>query len=402
MQKKFDPKDFVQEVSVMAVKIANQNLTAFRQKLGGHLFKRPLLKCIVVDPEIKTQKFVLFGEEIQGKKLQGLPSNLVDYVQEHALDDGPFEYPITLTHQHFSIEEMLKHYLPKEIGEIPSSFETVGHIAHVNLREQQLPYKHIIGEVFLAKNPKLKTIVNKTDNIATVYRTFPMEIIAGEDDLNVEVHESKVTFQFNYGQVYWNSRLQKEHWRKIQSFSPKDIICDMMCGIGPFAIPLAKHKGCKVYANDLNPASFQFLKQNMKLNHISDQQMKTFNLDGRIFVHQLLEQRKQFTQVLMNLPASALEFLDTFAGKFDQWEGTLPTIHCYCFSSSTTPEQDIVERAEQYLGGKLSSSLRVQHIRDVSPKKQMYCLIFALPSSIAYSCEKLESVQFEKRQKTLQ
>ena len=31
--------------------------------------------------------------------------------------------------------------------EVPSSFETVGHLAHLNLREELLPYKHLIGQV---------------------------------------------------------------------------------------------------------------------------------------------------------------------------------------------------------------------------------------------------------------
>ncbi len=31
--------------------------------------------------------------------------------------------------------------------EAPSSFETVGHIIHLNLRKEQLPYKYIIGQV---------------------------------------------------------------------------------------------------------------------------------------------------------------------------------------------------------------------------------------------------------------
>lgn len=31
--------------------------------------------------------------------------------------------------------------------EVPSSFETVGHIAHLNLREELLPHKHTIGQV---------------------------------------------------------------------------------------------------------------------------------------------------------------------------------------------------------------------------------------------------------------
>lgn len=45
--------------------------------------------------------------------------------------------------------------------EVPSSFEAVGHIAHLNLRAEQLPFKGLIGQVLLDKNPALKTIVNK-------------------------------------------------------------------------------------------------------------------------------------------------------------------------------------------------------------------------------------------------
>lgn len=76
----------------------------------------------------------------------------------------------------------------------------------MNLREDVLPYKHIIGQVILDKNPILKTVVNKTGNIETEFRTFPMEVIAGEPNFDVTVKEGGCVFSFNFKDVYWNSR----------------------------------------------------------------------------------------------------------------------------------------------------------------------------------------------------
>ncbi len=40
-----------------------------------------------------------------------------------------------------------------------------------------------------------------------------------------------------------------------------------MAGVGPFSIPSVK-KGCVVYANDLNPTSYEWLCENIKLNKV--------------------------------------------------------------------------------------------------------------------------------------
>lgn len=42
----------------------------------------------------------------------------------------------------------------------------------------------------------------------------------------------------------------------------------MFAGVGPFSIPAAKNIGCAVYANDLNPQSYYYLKQNVILNKV--------------------------------------------------------------------------------------------------------------------------------------
>jgi tRNA G37 N-methylase Trm5 len=50
---------------------------------------------------------------------------------------------------------------PRVPVQVPVSFEAVGTVAHMNLKDDVLPYKRVIGKVVLDKNPHLKTIVNK-------------------------------------------------------------------------------------------------------------------------------------------------------------------------------------------------------------------------------------------------
>lgn len=47
--------------------------------------------------------------------------------------------------------QILEALLPKEMI-VPSAFETVGHIVHLNLREEHFPYKKLIAKVFTAQS----------------------------------------------------------------------------------------------------------------------------------------------------------------------------------------------------------------------------------------------------------
>lgn len=42
--------------------------------------------------------------------------------------------------------------MPDELVDIPSSFTQIGHIAHINLKEEYYPWKHLIGQVILDVN----------------------------------------------------------------------------------------------------------------------------------------------------------------------------------------------------------------------------------------------------------
>jgi len=68
---------------------------------------------------------------------------------------------------------MLQKLLP-EGSEVPSSFESIGHIAHLNIRDELLLYKGVIGQVIMEKNPHIKTVVNKVRPLPTEPEAYPL------------------------------------------------------------------------------------------------------------------------------------------------------------------------------------------------------------------------------------
>ena len=141
--------------------------------------------------------------------------------------------------------------------------------AHLNLKSDYLPYKKLIAEVLVDKNPQIQTVINKIDDVGgdSEFRTFKYEVLDGPDNMDVEVNEGDCVLRFNWAKVYWNSRLQTEHARLVDLFKKGEAVCDVMAGVGPFALPAGK-KGVFVYANDLNPACYEALSENVRRNKV--------------------------------------------------------------------------------------------------------------------------------------
>lgn len=272
----------------------------------------------------------------------------------------------------------------------------------------------IEGQVILDKQSNIRTVVNKTNQIDDTFRFFKMEVLAGEDDLMATVKENGCTFTFDFSKVYWNSRLHAEHERLVKEIKKDDVVVDVFAGVGPFAIPAAR-KGCMVYANDLNPHSYEYLCANAKKNGVT-KKLKAYNLDGREFIREVFSDEllqppekssrldhsetqnvlnsQQDTHIIMNLPATAVDFLDTFKGLFSSVplerhdHVRLPKIHCYCFSKSeAAAEDDALQMVVRSLGisALLDGTYTTHNVRKVAPNKAMLRVTFRLPPEVAFS-----------------
>lgn len=319
-------------------------------------------------------------------------------------------------------------------------------LAHLNLREQYVPYGEIIAQIILDKNATIRTVIRKTEDVGShsEFRTFPFQLLAGDPDMNVIQHEQECEFRFDYSRVYWNSRLETEHRRLVEKFSAGEMVCDVMAGVGPFAVPAGKKK-IFVWVNDLNPHGYEVMQDAVQRNKVY-RFVTPFNQDGRKFIPwsakallnakpekvfiypkakranksadkkqpgsippaEIHERPQVFDHYVMNLPGTSIEFLDAFNGVYAGHEHLfapytskpLPTVHVYCFSGHSENEIDdhidICTRMSERLGhtitvedrvggtGNAELELAIHNVRLVSPNKQMFCASFRLPREVAF------------------
>lgn len=224
MAKLFDKSIFNTKVSLLALLVEGKQIGLLRKALDGYLFVGRKCKCIVPDKNGKSKKRMLLKAEIQS--IQELPKELIKVVENVPV----VKHELEIDYSHYSFEQVMQRLLPKGVVP-PASYEQAGHIARYNLHPEQLPYKELIGNVLLDKVSTVRTVVNKTSNIATEFRTFPMEVIAGESNMEIEVKECGAKFSLNYAQVYWNSRLQVEHLRMVNLIEKSHVVCTYIEGI---------------------------------------------------------------------------------------------------------------------------------------------------------------------------
>ncbi|XP_031280056.1 tRNA (guanine(37)-N1)-methyltransferase 1-like [Pistacia vera] len=264
-------------------------------------------------------RLLLLDEELADKDVEEFPEAIKVVFEE---DKSKNRIPtlelvrcrLTLYYDYWQMDEILEALLPEGMI-VPSSFETVGHIAHLNLRDEHLPCKNLIAKVVLDKNkPKIQTVVNKIDAIHNDYRTMQLEVLAGNHSLVTVVVENGLRFNVDLATVYWNSKLATERQRLLNGFNHKDVVCDVFAGVGPIAISAAKIVK-RVYANDLNPYAVDYLERNSVLNKL-ERKIEVYNMDGRRFIDAMFasDKAQSITQVVMNLPNDAAEFLDVFRG----------------------------------------------------------------------------------------
>ncbi|AXI24982.1 SAM-dependent methyltransferase [Methanofervidicoccus sp. A16] len=202
-----------------------------------------------------------------------------------------------------SFREYLLNNFKEEIekGWVSLSYDVIGSIVILQISEEvDKDTRKKIGENALKLIPSIKTVFRKKSSIEGDYRIRKLELLAGEYNTLTLYKENSYRLWVDVEKVYFSPRLGWERKRIMEMTSPKDVVVDMFCGVGPFSIACRNAK--KVYAIDINPYAIELLKRNIELNKVKDKIVPILDDVRNVDV--------SGNRVIMNLPKYSYKFVD--------------------------------------------------------------------------------------------
>jgi tRNA wybutosine-synthesizing protein 2 len=205
------------------------------------------------------------------------------------------------------LQEELKNKMSKEeLSLLPSSYQKIGNIVILNLKEELWEHDKKIGKIILEKIPDTKTVCRRTDFIKNQYRKPALKVIAGKKKTGVVHKEHGILYKLDVNEIMFAKGNLNERKRISKLVKKNEVVVDMFAGIGYFSLGVAKtSKPKKIYSIEINPIAYNYLKQNIELNDVEDKIIPIF---GDCIV-ELPKLGRSADRVIMGLLPSCKEYL---------------------------------------------------------------------------------------------
>jgi tRNA (guanine37-N1)-methyltransferase len=293
-----------------------------------------------------------------------------------------------------TIHEALKDKISYDHLElIPKSYDIIGDIAVIEFDKfnnqmsntDYLKFKVKIARAIIAVNKNVKTVYEKKSEIKGKYRLRELALLHGEDKSETLHKENDCVFRLDVKCTYFTPRLVFERRRVASSeIKENELIIDMFAGVGTFSIQIAKNNNVKIYAFDVNPDAYKFLRDNINLNKLKGEIFPN-NLD----IKNLLQSTNQLgkslmhkaDRVIMNLPESSIDFMDTACFLMKESGGIL---HFYQFSEKPDPIEKTLKNLEDELNDlnwEIESFINSKIVKHYSPKSELVVVDLRIKAS---------------------
>jgi tRNA (guanine37-N1)-methyltransferase len=258
--------------------------------------------------------------------------DLVHEGYEITVEDGWLYVPVSdAEHAEREGYDVTTHDLPVREGQtLPSdvlgfepSYERIGTVAILDEAEPERARE--IADALVESDLPIESVLNRASKVKGELRVRDWEVLVGSTET---VHrEYGFEYALDLATVYFSPRLATERHRVAEQVEAGEHTLDLFAGVGPFVIPFAD-AGAEAVGVDLNPAAVEFLRENAARNGVEDR-VTAIEAD----VRELTGYDGWADRLVMNLPHSADEFLDTAV----RLAGEDCTLHYYDIQSDEDP-----------------------------------------------------------------
>jgi len=250
--------------------------------------------------------------EAARKRLAGV--DLVADEYEIVVEDGWLYVPVTDAAAARGLEESFEvvereadrrdtQTTPADLVSFDPSYARVGDIAVVD--EDDPDRAETLARAVVDSDLPVETVLNRASEVKGRERVRDWEVLAGEGTETVH-REYGCAYLVDLAEVYFSPRLATERHRVAEQVRSGERAFDMFAGVGPFVVPFAG-RGATVVGVDVNPVAVEYMRANVRRNGVAD---RVTVLEGD--VREVATDYEGWAdRVVMNLPHSADEFLDT-------------------------------------------------------------------------------------------
>ena len=140
-----DKEAFTQTITVPALRVPTGVLNKVVKSLKKSAIQCPGIPRVVQDKEESSDFRLVLLDPHKVSSAASFSEAEAEALRSFSVPEELQHYELQLTYHNLKTEEVLEAVLPQG-QDVTSSFSRVGHIAHMNLRDHQLPYKSLIGE----------------------------------------------------------------------------------------------------------------------------------------------------------------------------------------------------------------------------------------------------------------
>lgn len=288
--------------------------------------------------------------------------HIQSFITDISLKTGKRIFEYTVKSPRTLAEALEGRLTSSELALLPRAYDLIGDIAVLEIPEEIAQHSILIGETFHDIHRNFKTILAKSGAISGTTRTREYQFLCGENRTKTIHTEYGCRLVVDIEKAYFSPRLLEEHNRLAQLVKTGETVVDMFCGVGPFAIHIARQKQAHVIAIDINPSAIELLRESLALN----------KLVGSILpvvadAHDYIKSNKmEVDRIIMNHPSGSSEFVPD-ACSILKSGGTL---HYYDFVGGDTPESTLTERIRKLIeqtGYSVKQVSTIRRVRDSAP-----------------------------------